>query len=72
VTLDANGQQQFINHLGFSSCSGGGENYQPRALIQVTNTTATQTSTFLNVPLAAMTASLTIAPVSVGSLPTLF
>ena len=68
VTLDANGQQQFIDYLGFSTCSGGGENIQPTALIQVMNTTATQTRTFSNVPLAAMTATLTIAPVSVGSL----
>ena len=69
VTLDANGQQQFIDQLGFSTCSDGGVNIQPTALIQVTNTTATQTRTFSNVPLAAMTASLTIAPVSVGSPP---
>ena len=39
----------------------------PTALIQVTNTTATQTSTFSNVPFAAI-ASLTIAPVSNGFL----
>lgn len=68
VTLDANGQQSFIDFLGFSTCSGGGENIVPTALIQVTNTTATQTSTHSNVPLAAASASLTIAPVSVGSL----
>lgn len=36
----------------------------PTALIQITNTTATQTSTFSNVPLAAAMATLTIAPVS--------
>ncbi len=63
VVLDAHGQQSFIDFLGFSSCSGGGENVVPTALIQVTNTTATQTSTFSNVPLAGM-ASLTLAPVS--------
>lgn len=62
VILDANGQQQFIDHLGFSTCSGGGENIVPTALVQVTNTTATQTSTYSNVPLAAV--SLSIAPVS--------
>lgn len=65
VTLDANGQQAFIDFLGFSTCSGGGEKFNPTALIQVKNTTATQTSTFSNVPFAAI-ASLTIAPVSSG------
>ena len=64
VTLDANGQQSFIDHLGFSTCSGGGENVVATALVQVMNTTATTTSTFSNVPLAAVVASLTIAPVS--------
>ena len=64
VTLDANGQQSFIDYLGFSTCSGGGENVVATALVQVTNTTTTTTSTFSNVPLAAVVASLTIAPVS--------
>lgn len=64
VTLDANGQQSFIDHLGFSTCSGGGENVVATALLQVLNTTATTTSTFSNVPLAAVVASLTIAPQS--------
>ena len=64
VTLDAGGQQDFVNQLGFSTCSGGGEHFNPIALIPVTNTTATVTSTFSNVPFAAI-ASLTIAPVSV-------
>lgn len=63
VYLDLNGQQQFIDHLGFSSCSGGGENIVPTALVRVQNTTATSTTTFSNVPLAAMSATLTIAPV---------
>ncbi|MCJ1274719.1 hypothetical protein MMC21_002517 [Puttea exsequens] len=71
VTLDANGQQEFINFLGFSSCSGGGENVVPTALIQVTNTTATQTATFSNVPLAAAQASLSIAPQSISASATL-
>ncbi len=64
VTLDVNGQQSFIDYLGFSTCSGGGENVVATALVQVLNTTATTTSTFSNVPLAAVMASLTIAPVS--------
>ena len=64
VTLDVNGQQSFINYLGFSTCSGGGENVVARALVQVQNTTMTTTSSFTNVPLAAAVASLTIAPVS--------
>jgi len=64
VILDANGQQEFIDFLGFSTCSGGGESIVPIALIQVTNTTATMTTTHSNVPLAAAMATLTIAPVS--------
>ena len=64
VVLDANGEKSFIDFLGFSSCSGGGENVVPTALIQVTNTTASTTSTYSNVPLAAALATLTIAPVS--------
>ena len=64
VVLDANGEKSFIDFLGFSTCSGGGENVVPTALIQVTNTTAVTTSTFSNVPLAAASATLTIAPVS--------
>lgn len=64
VTLDANGQQSFIDYLGFSTCSAGGENVVATALVQVLNTTTTTTSTFSNVPLAAVMASLTIAPVS--------
>ena len=67
VTLDVNGQQSFINYLGFSSCSGGGENVVARAFVQVQNTTMTTTRLFTNVPLAAASASLTIAPVSLLS-----
>ena len=63
VTLDANGQKQFVDYLGFSTCSVASANIGATALLQVTNTTATQTSTFSNVPLAAASASLTIAPV---------
>ena len=64
VVLDANGEKAFIDFLGFSTCSGGGENVNPTALIQVLNTTISTTSTFSNVPLAAASATLTIAPVS--------
>ena len=64
VVLDANGENAFITYLGFSSCSNGGERVNPTALLQIYNTTATATSTFSNVPLAAASASLTIAPVS--------
>ena len=67
VTLDVNGQQSFIDHLGFQSCSGGGEHVVARAFVQVQNTTMTTTSSFTNVPLAAAVASLTIAPVSLLS-----
>ena len=64
VILDANGENAFITFLGFSSCSNGGERVVPTALLQIYNTTTTATSTFSNVPLAAASASLTIAPVS--------
>lgn len=64
VYLDAAGQQQFIDFLGFSTCSAGGENVVATALIQVTNTTHTTTLTYSSVPLAAISARLTIAPVS--------
>ena len=64
VVLDANGENAFIDHLGFSTCSNGGENVNPTALLQIFNTTTTATSTFSNVPLAAASATLTIAPVS--------
>ncbi|KAL9127672.1 MAG: hypothetical protein Q9217_003499 [Psora testacea] len=62
VFLDPQGQQQFIDFLDFTSCSGGGENFAATALIQVTNTTATMTTTFSGI-LAAASAGLTIAPV---------
>lgn len=64
VILDANGQQSFIDFLGFKTCSAGGLSIAATALIQITPTTVTQTSTFSNVPLAAALATLTIAPVS--------
>ncbi len=64
VTLDVSAQQQFIDHLGFSTCSGGGGTAVVSALVQVQNTTATTTTSVSNVPLAAVVASLTIAPVS--------
>ena len=62
VSLDAAGQQAFINQLGFSTCSGGGENAAASALIPVANVTSTTTMTISSVPLAAATMSL--APVS--------
>ena len=68
VYLDAGGQQEFIDSLGFSTCSGGGQNIMPTALVQVTNTTATTTRTFSGI-LAAQSASLTIAPVGVQLFP---
>ena len=59
VILDANGQKQFIDFLGFSTCSGGGENISPTALVQVTNTTATESTTFTGL-LAQQSVSLSI------------
>ena len=64
IVLDGSGEQSFIDFLGFSTCSVGGENVAATALVQVTTTTATMTSTFSGVPLAAVSATLTIAPVS--------
>jgi len=46
VYLDAGGQQSFIDYLGFTTCSGGGVNIQPTALIQVTNTTVSRLFTW--------------------------
>ena len=62
VILDANGQKQFIDFLGFSTCSGGGENFSPTALVQVTNTTATESTTFTGL-LAQQSVSLSITAV---------
>ena len=61
VHLDQNGEEQFINFLGFTSCSGGGESVVPTALVQVTNVTATTTSTNAASPSAASTESLSLS-----------
>ena len=61
VYLDQNGEQQFINFLGFTSCSGGGESVVPTALVQVSNVTATTTSTNTGGPSVAMTESLSLS-----------
>ena len=61
VVLDENGQKQFLSYLGFSTCSGGGENFAATALLQVSNSTSTSTTTFSG-PLAQQ--SLSIALVS--------
>ena len=63
VYLDQNGEQQFINFLGFTSCSMGGENVVQTALVRVSNTTATTTMTASSLPLIAATQSLSIASV---------
>ncbi|KAG8531121.1 uncharacterized protein KY384_004478 [Bacidia gigantensis] len=60
VILDVNGQSDFLSFLGFVTCSGGGENIQPTALLQVSNTTATSTTTFSGI-MAAQSVSLSIA-----------
>lgn len=62
VVLDQGGEQSFINQLGFSSCSGGGINLVPSALVPVSPTTATSTQTFFSgSPIGAL------APTSVSS-----
>ena len=61
VFLDQNGEEQFISFLGFTSCSGGGESIVPTALVQVTNVTATSTSTNKGGPNIASTESLSLS-----------
>ena len=63
VSLDAAGQQAFINYIGFTSCSNGGEHAVASALIPVANVTQSVTTTFSGVSLAAIT-SISLAPVS--------
>ena len=64
VVLDQNGEQQFIDFLGFKSCSAGGESIVPTALVQVTNVTATSTASNTGGPKIASTQSLSVALVS--------
>jgi len=71
VYLDQNGEQQFINFLGFTSCSGGGESVVPTALVQVTNVTATTTSTNTGGASAASTESLSLSVALESALATL-
>ena len=62
VFLNAQGEQSFINSLGFTSCSGGGAKIVPLSLLQIQPTTMTTTRSFSSVSLAA--ASRTLPPVS--------
>ena len=56
VYLDQAGEQQFINYLGFTTCSGAGLSVVPTALVQVTSSTTTTTMTYSSgIPLAAST-----------------
>ena len=68
VVLDQNGEQQFIDFLGFKSCSAGGESIVPTALVQVTNVTATSTASNTGGPKIASTQSLSVALVSANTL----
>ena len=61
VFLDQNGEQQFINFLGFTTCSAGGESIVPTALVQVSNITATSTATNTGGPVVASTVSLSLS-----------
>ncbi|KAL8689227.1 MAG: hypothetical protein Q9218_005051 [Villophora microphyllina] len=61
VTLDAQGEHGFIQFLGFSTCSNGGENIVASVLAPVQNVTTTTTMTGSGVALAAMS-SMTLAP----------
>ena len=63
VSLDAAGQQAFINHLGFSTCSGGGEHAVGGALIPVATLTASSTRTFTGGSVLTPAAA-SLAPVS--------
>lgn len=69
VSLDAAGQQAFINHLGFSTCSGGGEHVAGGALIPVATLTASSTRTFSGASLAAVSLAASTNPSSQPSNP---
>ncbi|KAL8983341.1 MAG: hypothetical protein Q9205_002388 [Flavoplaca limonia] len=60
VYLNQEGQQGFIEFLGFSTCAGGGQNVQNTALMPVSELTVSTTSTYSGMALAAM--STTFAP----------
>ena len=58
VVLDQNGEAQFINFLGFSSCSAGGVNIVPTALAPVSQASAPTTMSFSSgSPIAALASS---------------
>ncbi|KAI4282574.1 MAG: hypothetical protein L6R38_002823 [Xanthoria sp. 2 TBL-2021] len=64
VYLDEGGQRGFIEALGFSTCTGGGENYVNTALVQVSDLTVSTTSTYSGVALAAMSTTFAPSPTS--------
>ncbi|KAL8852132.1 MAG: hypothetical protein Q9221_002955 [Calogaya cf. arnoldii] len=64
VYLDLEGQRGFIDFLGFSTCTGGGENYVNTALVQVSELTVSTTSTYSGVALAAMSTTFAPSPTS--------
>ena len=62
VYLDMEGQRGFVDFVGFSTCTGGGENYVRTALVQVSDLTVSMTSTYSGVALAAMSTILAPSP----------
>ncbi|CAO1604418.1 hypothetical protein XANCAGTX0491_007975 [Xanthoria calcicola] len=64
VYLDQGGQRGFIEALGFSTCTGGGENYVNTALVQVSDLTVSTTNTYSSIPLAAMSTTFAPSPTS--------
>lgn len=64
VYLDTEGQRGFLDFLGFSTCTGGGENYVRTALVQVSDLTVSTTSTYFSVALAAMSTNIGPSPTS--------
>ena len=45
VIIDPNAQQSFIDYLDFTGCSGGGQNLNTRAIVNVLTRTETLTNT---------------------------
>ncbi|KAL8765658.1 MAG: hypothetical protein Q9209_007338 [Squamulea sp. 1 TL-2023] len=70
VYLDQEGQRGFINFLGLSTCTGGGENFVNTALAQVSGLTVSTTSTYSGVALAAMSTTFALSPTSTAPLRT--
>ncbi|KAL8663422.1 MAG: hypothetical protein Q9168_008096 [Polycauliona sp. 1 TL-2023] len=64
VYLDQEGQQGFIDSLGFSTCAGGGSNFVNTVLAPVSALTVSTTMTYSGVALAAMSTTFAPSPTS--------